>query len=38
MLYYKTPYNPSLAHIYDPIKVEAIINESVQLKIDKKIF
>jgi transposase len=26
VLYYKTPYNPALAHIYDPIKVEAKIN------------
>jgi len=26
VLYYKTPYNPQLAHIYDPIKVEAKIN------------
>lgn len=26
VLYYKTPYNPLLVHVYDPIKVEAGIN------------
>jgi transposase len=26
VLYYKTPYNPKLVHIYDPVKVEAKIN------------
>jgi hypothetical protein len=26
VIYYKTPYNPQLTHIYDPIKVEARIN------------
>ena len=26
VLQYKTPYNPKLAHIYDPVKVEAKIN------------
>jgi len=26
VLYYKTPYNPQLAHVYDPVKVEAKIN------------
>jgi transposase len=26
VLYYKTPYNPQLVHVYDPIKVEARIN------------
>jgi len=26
VLYYKTPYNPQLAHIYDPVKVEAKMN------------
>lgn len=26
VLYYKTPYNPQLVHIYDPLKVEAKIN------------
>ena len=26
VLYYKTPYNPLLVHIYNPIKVEARIN------------
>ncbi|MDR1339497.1 MAG: hypothetical protein LBK58_05550 [Prevotellaceae bacterium] len=26
VLYYKTPYNPSLVHIYDPVKVKASIN------------
>jgi hypothetical protein len=26
VLYYKTPYNPHLAHIYDPVKVESKMN------------
>jgi len=26
VLYYKTPYNPQLIHIYNPIKIEAKIN------------
>jgi transposase len=26
VLHYKTPYNPKLAHIYDPVKVEAKMN------------
>ena len=26
VLYYKTPYNPQLAHVYDPVKVAAKIN------------
>jgi len=26
VLYYKTPYNPQLVHIYDPVKVEAKFN------------
>ena len=26
VLYYKTPYNPQLVHIYDPVKVEAKMN------------
>ena len=26
VIYYKTPYNPQLAHIYDPVKVEARID------------
>jgi transposase len=26
VLYYKTPYNPKLVHVYDPIKVAAKIN------------
>ena len=25
VLYYKTPYNPQLAHIYDPVKMAAKI-------------